>query len=222
MNVSSSVSSLASNIFSKLDTKKQGYIEKSDLQDAFSKIDSNSSSSEADALFSKFDGDQDGKLTESELTTGINNLVDQLNSQLNSARTANGAPPPPPNGQGPKGPPPEGGDDAGFTKDELTKIASTTDDSKLSALMNKVAENFEAADTNEDGKVSAQEAIAYQQKSSDSASGSSSDSSSSGSTTVANKDQLAAQALAKIAQLIEAYGLNSDGNSNSASVSATA
>jgi len=218
MNISSNVSSLASSIFSKLDTKNQGYLEKTDLQSAFANIDSSSSSSDTDAIFSQMDADKDGKITKSELTTGINNLVDQLNSQLNSSRTGSGMPPPP----GGMPPPPSSSsssgstDDAGFTKDELTKIASSTDDTNLSSLMKKIASNFEAADTNQDGKVSSQEAMAYQNSTDSASSGNSSASTSSSTST----NQQAATALMKIAQLIQAYGLSDSSESNT--VSATA
>ena len=154
----SNASQIASSLFSKLDTISQGFIEKSDLQAAFSKLDSSSSSSDTssvDEIFSSLDSDQDGKITKSEMTTGIENLVGQLNSQLNSSRMQNGMPPPPP----PKG------DDQGFTKDELSSIASKTDDSNLANLMSSIAANFDAADTNGDGKVNSEEAMAYKQAS---------------------------------------------------------
>jgi len=217
MNISSSVSSLASSIFSKLDTKSQGYIEKADLQSAFANLDSASSSSDTDAFFSKIDGDQDGKITESELTAGINNLVEQLNSQLNSARGGQEMPPPPPPGGMP---PPGGGNDAGFTKDELTEIASTTDDTKLSGLMSSVAANFEAADTNEDGKVSSQEAMAYQRNAESGYSGSPSSQTAANTSSESSIDQQAASALMKIAQLIQAYGLSDSSTASAVSVSA--
>lgn len=193
---------------SKLNTKSQGYLDKADLQKAFAGIsDSDSSSSDIDDIFSKMDSDADGKITESELTTSINNLVDQLNSQMDTARTGM---PPPPRGTPP---PPPAGKDEGYTKDELTEIASTTTDSNLSGLMSKVAANFEAADSNQDGKVSSTEAMAFQrsqESSSDSTAGSASTSS-----------DLAANTLMKIAQLIHAYGFDSD-SATSSSISAAA
>lgn len=194
MNISSSATNIASSLFSKLDTKNKGYLDKADLQKALETLDSNSdtSSSDLDAVFNKIDVNQDGKVTKSELTTSINNLFDQLNAQFNSTRASR--PPPPP--------PPDDKNDAGYTKDELAKIASTTDDSKLSSLMNKIAANFAAADTNEDGKVSAQEAMTFerstQAKSTESTS------------TKAPIDQQSLATIMKIAQLIQAYGLDSN------------
>jgi Ca2+-binding EF-hand superfamily protein len=196
----SNASQIASSLFSKLDTKSQGFIEKSDLQAAFSKLDSSSSSSDTssvDEIFSSLDSDQDGKITKSEMTTGIENLVGQLNSQLNSSRVQNGMPPPPP---------PEGYDQ-GFTKDELSSISSETTDTKLADLMTKLASNFEAADTNQDGKVSAQEAKAYEQQSQ-------------ASTSSASSSNNEANVLMKIAQLLQAYSSSSSDASSSISVTA--
>lgn len=51
-----------------------------------------------------------------------------------------------------------------MSKDQLTQVASTTTDSKLAALTSKMASNFDAADTNGDGKVSRTEAMTYDQK----------------------------------------------------------
>lgn len=51
----------------------------------------------------------------------------------------------------------------GYTKDELTALSSevASSDSNLSSLMQSLAQNFDAADTNQDGVVSAAEAQAY-------------------------------------------------------------
>jgi hypothetical protein len=69
-----------------------------------------------------------------------------------------GAMPPPP--------PPAGAEnDTGFTEEELTsqleEIGST--DSARSSLISSILDNFDAADTNEDGTVSNVEAMAYAQ-----------------------------------------------------------
>ena len=75
-----------------------------------------------------------------------------------------GKPPPPP------GPPPaqsEDEEDTGYTVGELTTLASETSstDSALSSLFETLATNFEAADANGDGRVTASEAMAYQESS---------------------------------------------------------
>src|SRR6185369_6939845 len=188
-------SQMASLLFSRLDTKNQGYIEKSDLASAFSNIASQKSdSTSADDVFAALDGDSDGKVTESELSTVLAKLQDQLDSQFNQSRLQGmgghgGA-------QGMAGmpPPPPPGDDAGFTKDELTQQLESSDgsDSARNSLISKVVQNFDAADSNGDGKVSFQEAMAYDQSSSSSAS------SASASTTRSTADSDEAKIMMKI------------------------
>jgi Ca2+-binding EF-hand superfamily protein len=120
-------------LFSRLDTKNQGYIEASDLQAAFGSSDADGASK----LFAKLDGDQDGKVTKSELSTAIDKLAQQLDSDFNQSRAAKGGPPPGGgHGGGPGGPPPA----------EDSSSTSTTS---------------AAADTNGDGTVSAEEQAAY-------------------------------------------------------------
>jgi hypothetical protein len=97
---SSGMSQWTDSVFSKLDTKKQGYIEKSDLQSALSGVDgSDTQSSDIDDAFGALDGDGDGKVTKSELTDAMTKLSDQLNAQFDASR-ANGG------GMRPDGPPP--------------------------------------------------------------------------------------------------------------------
>lgn len=204
-------SQMANKLFAKLDTKNQGYIEKSDLQSAFNQISGSSSSdntSSVDEIFKQLDGNSDGKITKDEMSSGMQKLADQLDSQFNSMRTSgkggqgmggmqgmDSMPPPPP----PSGGKSDSGD--GLTKDQLTSISKETGstDSKLTNLIN----NFEKADTNQDGKVSIQEAIAYDQTNQTSASTSASTESSSTRNTEA-------KVMLKIMQLMQAYGLEQE------------
>lgn len=200
-------SQMASELFSKLDAKGQGYIEQSDLQSAFSQVFSDASSStgsatdssaDSSALFKALDGDGNGKVTESEFSSGLQKLADALDSQafsrrMGGAQDAGGAPPPPP--------PPQGADDTGLTKDQLQsqldQIGST--DSARSSLISSVVQNFDKADTDGDGKVSQTEAIAYEQSTktvSTTAAGSS------GSTT----SQSDAALMHRVMELMRAYG----------------
>jgi len=153
---SSSISLTASSIFSKLDTSNKGYIDSTTLQSALDSLSDSDTDVDVSELFNTLDSDSDGKVTEDEMSSGLESLVGQLNSQYDSMRMQGAMPPPPP--------PPADGEDEGYTQDELSSIASTTDDSKLSDLMSTLAENFEAADTNKDGKVNAEEAITYKDK----------------------------------------------------------
>lgn len=209
----SSISSLASTLFARLDTKSQGYIEKTDLQSAFDKLATSSSASSADEVFSSLDSDQDGKITESELSSSLQKLADQIDSQLDGMRMSSamgamggsgGMPPPPP------------ADDEGFTQDELSsqldEIGST--DSKRSSLISNIVANFDEADTDGNGKVSMQEAMAYDQANS------SSTSNSAGSSRATSTENEFAVML-KVMQLAQSYGAfstNSTSQSSSLSV----
>jgi Ca2+-binding EF-hand superfamily protein len=200
-----------SQLFAKLDTKSQGYLDKSDIVSAFSKIESDSSSSAAADVFAALDTDSDGKVTESEFSTTLSKLQEELDSQFNQMRMQGHG------GQGPQGmagmpPPPPPQDDAGFTKDELTsqleEIGST--DSERASFISNVVQNFDAADTNGDGKVSFAEAQAVNS--------STSASTSEAGTTVASTSENSnaeTQVMMKIMQLMHAYGSFNDNSSNS-------
>lgn len=213
-------SQMASKLFSRLDTKGQGFIEQSDLQSAFSQVFGNASSSQANdassQLFSALDGDSNGKVTESEFSTGMQKLAEALDSQAFSSRMggAGGMPPPPPPGGGQ--------DDAGFTKDELQsqldEIGST--DSKRSSLISSVVENFDKADTNGDGKVSATEAMAYEQSTQSSTSGSSTQTGSTGS--ASSSSQTDAMLAHRLMELMRAYGGDSTTSAASSVLSVSA
>ena len=203
---------MANKLFSKLDTKNQGYLEKSDLQTALNSVSGDSSN--VDALFAQLDGNSDGKVTKDEMSDTLKKLADELDSQFNQMRTQNGMaaaggmPPPPPPGGGQNG--------AGFTKDELSsqleEIGSS--DSQRSNLISKVVNNFEAADTDQDGKVSFMEAMAYDQKESSSTSSASTDSTASG-TKQAETSEL--KLMQQILQLMQAYGAQDNAQQNTLS-----
>ena len=144
----SNYSSAANYLFSRIDTSNKGYIDKDDLVSAFSSLTSSSETSASD-VFSQLDSDSDGKITESEFSSAL----EALNSQYDASRMQGAMMPPPP--------PPA--DDKGFTEEELTsqleEIGDT--DSGRSTLISSILENFDAADTNQDGTVSNAEAMAY-------------------------------------------------------------
>ena len=154
-----SSSSAVESLFSQLDTTGKGYLEKSDLSTAFSQISSSSTSSSSSAsvddVFAKLDSDSDGKVTEDELSSGLDNLAAALDSQFNQLRMSGGMPPPPPPSDS----------DSGFTQDELESQLAEIDssDTTRSDLLTKIVANFDEADSDSDGKVSFQEAMAYDQ-----------------------------------------------------------
>lgn len=189
-------SSQMSQLFSRLDSKSQGYLEKSDLVSAFSAI-SGTEDSAAEELFAALDADSDGKVTESEFASTLSKLQEELDSQFAQMRMQGMA------GQGPQGmggmPPPPPPNDDGFTQEELeaqlTEIGET--DSERSSLIADIVSNFEAADSDGDGKVSFQEAMAYKDEQ-QSASGS--------AETATAQASSESQVLQQIMQLMQAYG----------------
>lgn len=214
---------MAENLFSQLDTKGQGYIEKSDLQSAFDSIASSSASTSSsgatnvDDVFSQLDSDSDGKVTKDELSSALKNIADQLDTQFNAMRMSGAGGQGGPGGPGGPGgmappPPPEGqeGEDNGLTQDQLTdmaeKIGST--DTQRAELMKNLAANFDEADADSDGKVTRKEAMSYEEAGKTSATNSTTNStdssaSSTSATATSNGD---ATVMMRIMQLIHAYG----------------
>ena len=205
-------STMAEDLFAKLDTTGKGYIEQSDLTSAISALSSTSSSgsNSASELFSQLDSDGDGKVTQDELTTSLQKLAESLDSQFDQMRMQGGMPPPPPPSES----------DAGFTEEELTdqlaEIGGT--DSARASLISNVVNNFDAADTDEDGKVSFQEAIAYDKanpaSSSSSTESTNSTDSTSSATSVASSDTTDAQVFRQLMDLLRTYGSADDSTKN--------
>ena len=117
-------SQMASDLFSTLDAKGRGYLERSDFESAFSKLSASGVSPSAvtagaDALFKVLDGNGDGKLTRQEMTDAIKNIFDQIGKAggHEGGGKIGGVPPPPT---------PHGAGGAGSTKEELATIASNS------------------------------------------------------------------------------------------------
>jgi Ca2+-binding EF-hand superfamily protein len=193
---------MVNNLFNQLDGTNKGYLEKSDLVSAYEKAQDTSSTASVDDVFSALDSDSDGKITKEEMTTGIQKLAEQLDSAFNAMRMS-GMPPPPP--------PPQGKEkDGGLTKDEISAIASNTQDSQLAELMNNLAASFDEADSNGDGVVSVQEAMAFQAKQSSgsgTAVSTAADTTTSGTTSATGTDNTA-NVLRRILDLMRAYAPN--------------
>lgn len=265
-------SKMAEDLFSKLDTKGQGYIEKSDLEAALGKVSQSgrsSSSGAADEMFAKLDGDGDGKVTKEEMSATIQKIASELDGPAPRARMQGGQggmPPPPPSGgaqgagstdsassssgssdpadangdgtvtieeslayeasqtasgtdtassatssadgqlmqmlAGGMPPPPKDGgpNDQGFTKDQLTSMVQElgSKDSERAKLMSDIAGNFDAADTDGDGKVNGSEARAFEESKNASGAGSGTEASSSASSADA-------RFMKQMMQLLHAY-----------------
>jgi Ca2+-binding EF-hand superfamily protein len=185
---------MAEKLFSKLDTSGQGYIEKSDLQAAFDKLTPSSSTASStsntasiDDLFSRLDTNGNGNVTKQEFSETLRKLGEQLDQQLMSSRMSGGMPPPPP---------PDGSGNEGFSKDELNSRRQTVDasDSKRYDLDTRLVNNFDTADADGNGKVSFDEAQAYDQAS--------------GSTKSPSGNDLNQQIMSQIMQLMQAYNID--------------
>jgi Ca2+-binding EF-hand superfamily protein len=209
INLSSVSSAWVDSLFAKLDTNNQGYIDKSNLESAFSKISGGAGNSEsADDLFTKLDIDDDGKITKDEVESAVKRLVEQMASR-NTPKMMRGRP------EGPRdpggAPPPE--DDSGFSKAELAQQLDEigSSDSKRADLLSKIVSNFEEADTDGNGKVSFEEARAYDQAHQ-------TEENSSTSTDVASASgnpQVDEQILKEIMKLMQAYHMfGADQNSS--------
>lgn len=158
-------SKMADDLFSKLDSSGKGYIEKSDLESAFSKISSGSSSSSdtstaADNLFSKLDSNGNGKVTKEEVSATLEKLASQLDGPFPRMRLQEGQNSQSGQGEMPPPPPPQ-------EANQGSQSASSTDSSSSN-------QSSDPADTNGDGTVSTKEALAYAEKQLSSATDSSS------------------------------------------------
>jgi Ca2+-binding EF-hand superfamily protein len=207
-------------MFSRLDTKGQGYLEKSDLASAFSKIAAktgSSSSTSVDDVFSALDTDSNGKVTASEFSSTLSKLKEQLDSQFDQMRMQGGGGHGGPQGMSGMPPPPPQGQDSGFSKDELQSQldAIGSSDSQRSSLISKVVNNFDAADSDGNGKVSFAEAIAYDQSSQSTTSSSGTSSSTTSSSSASSTNNSDAAVMRKIMELMQAYGSGKQDNQNS-------
>lgn len=212
----SSTSSMVSQLFSKLDTKSQGYLELSDLQAAYGAI-SGSDSSSVSTVFTALDSDSDGKVSESEFSSTLSKLQETLDGQFNQMRMQGMG------GHGPQGmagmpPPPPPENDSGFTQEELQSQLDQlgTSDSQRASLISNIVSNFAAADSDGDGKVNFQEARAYDESSKLSGS-----SGTAATTTAAATGNDNLKLMQRIMQLMHAYGASNANDGSAASQLAT-
>ena len=202
MVTSVSGSSSLSQLFSRIDSKRQGYIEKSDLASIFQSISGSGDDSSVEDLFSMLDSDSDGKVTEREFSTTLSKLQQQLEDQFGQMRMQQGMPPPPP---------PQ--NDEGFTQDELQaqlEVIGDTD-SQRASLISNIVSNFAAADSDGDGKVSFAEAMAYDK----SQQGGGGDSATTSASTAASGERSQYDAVSRMLQLLQAYSRPDDSNISS-------
>lgn len=198
-------SAMAADVFAMLDSSGKGYIDSSDLAGA---LESSGSSASAEDLLGAMDSDGDGKVTEQELGSLLQKVADQLEDSFGASRVgqAMGNRPPPP--------PPPAGEDEGMSVEQLGAMAEeaeasgSAEASELAALV----ESFDEADTDGDGKVSFQEAMAFRESEA-AASGASSDSRPPPPDETARDERM----LARVLQMLQEY----TGDSSTASTGST-
>jgi len=198
-------SAMAADVFALLDSGGKGYIDSSDLTGA---LESTGSSASAEDLLGAMDSDGDGKVTEQELGSLLQKVADQLEDSFGASRVgqAMGNRPPPP--------PPPAGEDEGMSVEQLGAMAEeaeasgSAEASELAALV----ESFDEADTDGDGKVSFQEAMAFRESEA-AASGASSDSRPPPPDETARDERM----LARVLQMLQEY----TGDSSTASTGST-
>lgn len=101
------------------------------------------------------------------------------------------------------------GKDDGLTVDQMNEIASTTTDTNLADLMKTLSSNFAAADANQDGKVTRDEAMAYQEENQTTTSATTTASASSSS------DDLDTAVMKRIMELVQTYSGQSSSKAQS-------
>jgi Ca2+-binding EF-hand superfamily protein len=143
-----SSSNMAEELFSNIDTSNKGYIEQADLESAMSSLSDSSGMMSSEELFSALDSDSDGKITQDELAASFENAAAEMRVRGHGEM----GPPPPPQEE-----------DEGFTAEQLSEMASESDDTVMADLFSQLAENFDEADTNGDGKITHDEAMAFDQ-----------------------------------------------------------
>jgi hypothetical protein len=116
-------------------------------------------------------------------------------------------------------PPPPRGNDAGFTKDELSSQLNEigSSDSERSSLISDIVQNFDEADTDGDSKVSFREAMAYDQSQS-----SSSGSSETKETAIVATEDSNQKLMMQIMRLMQAYNPENSEKNAATTIATTA
>lgn len=145
-------------LLTSMDSDSSGSIDSVEFSDAALALSGSSDSSSIADAFSALDEDQNGALSLNELSSAMESTMSQEGTMA-----AGGRPPPPP-----PPPPQESSSDSqesSYTEEELSALSDTTatTNSVLSSLYETLSNNFDAADSNADGTVSTQEAMAYQE-----------------------------------------------------------
>lgn len=151
-------------VFSNLDTEGKGYLDAEDFETAFAALGLDDSSENADGnltlssvedIVATLDMDGDGKVSSDDLSEGMQSLTNSLSFLQGRAEPWAGLPPAAAQG-------------AGFTEEELTSQWETLSASGMTeddgaVLLSSILNQFDAVDTDGDGRVSGVEAMSFGQ-----------------------------------------------------------
>jgi len=222
---------MAENLFSKLDTSGQGYVQKADIQSALDSISSgtssSSSSSNVDDFFGTLDSNSDGKVTLQELSDTLTNVMSQMEQQFQITRTqasvSSGSIDGTKNLANTLSP--QQGTDQGLSKEtlanQLQEIGSSDSNryERNLALLN----NFDSADTNGDGMISHSEAHAFNETNNIPTTSTDTSSASVSDTSLTSGSSLNDNGFQQMVKLMQVYGLSDDDtNANAVTLSVTA
>ncbi|GGY16936.1 EF-hand domain-containing protein [Paludibacterium paludis] len=146
-------------VFSHLDTSRQGYLGQSDFTSALQKLGIGKAQADTSAsqLVAALDSDGDGKITQNEMTDGLEQLAAQFDRAFNTQRTHR-------HGHHHKpGPASEAGD--GMSRNDLQNLlnALNSGQPRQTGALDTLINQFDAADTDKNGKLSASEAWSFLQ-----------------------------------------------------------
>lgn len=186
----------ASELFSALDSSSKGYLDATDFSQALQSVQQDTPDSQASEWFSQLDADADGKLTSDEFSTAVSEQLYNARGMMGAGGPPAGPAPSEMRGMPP--PPPE--EDSGKTVDELTEMLqqATDTDSRMASDLQQLIEQFDSADSDRDGKVTRDEAMAFKDSQQTKASADASNS----TTTSASQQQLQHTLM----QLMKSYG----------------
>jgi Ca2+-binding EF-hand superfamily protein len=186
----------ADTLFSQLAGSDQDYLEAADLAAAIEQISGYSgtdSAADASELLSALDTDADGQVTRQEFTDSLQQIYEQIDYAFAQMRMQSGLP--------------EATDPAGFTQEEMAEQLAGlgSEDSARSESLSSMVANFDTVDTNQDGRVSLPEAMAYNAANGIGPTGSAADTRSAG---------MNDRVLKQIADLMDAYDLDDTASGN--------
>jgi Ca2+-binding EF-hand superfamily protein len=196
---------MAKAMFDAIDTKGQGFIEKSDLATALQGLSQSGKQNtlSVDDAFKQLDTNGDGQITKQEFADDLKAMLANMQSQMQ----AGGKPPPPPATDTTAE-----SSAAGLSQDYLSSVASAEANANRKSQLDDLIANFSTIDSNADKQISAKEVLAYKQ-----AQLSAQKSGASSSTKLSKSEEAEAKLLRVIMQISRSYGVAASATATAAS-----